>query len=146
MPVCLRYIKDTGGCWYLNPSSIIQKHRTLQTGALLAGAFVLSFSVRFPLVRWKHHSLPQEYCEDCVARFLKKQGIEKNKVVVCFLSNECRYCRLAAGRISTIVRKGHRPDRILSVLWTETNLLLPPTPPINIGSFPSVAMSGDAFQ
>lgn len=133
------------GYGYMHPVSIRPTHLHRWLIALVAASFVLAFSVRLPLNRWKHSLTPQSYCENCVRRFIRTQALEKERIVLCFFSTECRYCRLAAGRMSTIALKTHHADRIRYVVWNETGDTRRLFDPHNSGSFPAVDMKEDAF-
>ena len=83
-------------------------------------SITLSFSVHFPDVLIGR-KIQHDYCNPCLTTFLKKEKLTDKKIVICFLSNKCKYCQLAAKKISIIAKKTESTDQFLYVLWDSNH-------------------------
>lgn len=81
---------------------------------------IISFAHHFPLHLVGINS-EIEYCEPCLNKFIKQEKIENESKIICFISTKCKYCKLAAQKISIINSKANKPDKILYVLWDDNH-------------------------
>lgn len=83
-------------------------------------ALLMSFAVNFPFNSLFHNS-NNRYCEPCFDEFIAKNEFVNNKRMYCFLSTKCKYCHLAAEKISIIAKKSQHPDRIVYAFWDNND-------------------------
>lgn len=62
-----------------------------------------------------------EYCKPCLTSFLEQQNLQNETKVICFISTKCKYCKLAAQKMTVINDKVKQEDKILYVLWDENH-------------------------
>lgn len=80
----------------------------------------LSFGMNFPISLFDiQHEI--SYCKPCFNDYLNQEKLTDKKIIICFLSTKCKYCKLAAKKISVISQKSGNKDSILYVLWDESH-------------------------
>lgn len=85
----------------------------------LAGmlSFVLAFAVFPPDMIYTKKNRTSTYCEPCLQEQLKKSKLEHSTLLLGFLSPECKYCKMAAKRISVIAANASIQDKIHYIFW-----------------------------
>lgn len=97
-----------------------QKSPNLKLTTAIVVALLMSFAVNFPFNSLFHNS-NNRYCEPCLDEFIAKNEFVNNKRMYCFLSTKCKYCHLAAEKISIIAKKSQHPDRIVYAFWDNND-------------------------
>lgn len=90
--------------------------KTLTLGILALG-FVATFVVKPPDFVYKKRPSGAAYCEPCIKTFMDEHKLSNQKLVVCFLSPQCKYCKLAAKKISTISQIAGNQTDVVFVFW-----------------------------
>ena len=80
----------------------------------------LSFGVYFPNALFGAKS-EVAYCKPCFEKFILSNQLSTKKIVICYFSNRCKYCQLAAKRISVISQKARNQKDILYVFWDSNH-------------------------
>ena len=80
----------------------------------------LSFGIYFPNALFGAKS-EVTYCKPCLENFISNNQLSNKKIVICFLSNRCKYCQLAAKKISVISQKARNKKDILYVFWDSNH-------------------------
>jgi uncharacterized membrane protein YphA (DoxX/SURF4 family) len=86
------------------------------TGIVCIG-FGAAFAIHPPDFIYKKSDRGVHYCEPCLQKFIDKQGLNNRKMVVCFFSPQCKYCKLAAKKMSTIAQIADNQSDIIYILW-----------------------------
>lgn len=88
---------------------------------IFAGVVVVGFGIAFaihpPDFIYKKNPKGVQYCESCFESLMDKQGLNNRKLVICFLSPQCKYCKLAAKKISTISQISDNQMDIIYIFW-----------------------------
>lgn len=87
------------------------------TLSILALGFVATFVIKPPDFIYKKRAKGASYCEPCMEKFLDKQALNKRKLVVCFFSPQCKYCRMAAKKMTTIAEIANNQTDVVYVFW-----------------------------
>lgn len=84
--------------------------------------FGASIAVRPPdsIFSNKTHS-DEYYNKPELDKFVASNKFNDRKLVICFFSYKCKYCQLAAKKISIISEKTNYPQNILYVFWKADN-------------------------
>lgn len=61
------------------------------------------------------------YSTSDLAKFAKKNRLTNQKKVLCFLSTECKYCKLAAKKMTIISKKSNNKKAVYFVFWSLKN-------------------------
>jgi len=80
----------------------------------------LSFGIYFPNGLFGAKS-EVTYCKPCFENFISNNQLSNKKIVICFFSNRCKYCQLAAKKISVISQKARNQKDILYVFWDSNH-------------------------
>jgi uncharacterized membrane protein YphA (DoxX/SURF4 family) len=80
----------------------------------------LSFGIYFPISLFGKTN-DATYCKPCFKNFIASNQLSNKKIVVCFFSNKCKYCQLAAKKISVISEKAKNQNDILYVFWDSNH-------------------------
>ena len=86
------------------------------TGIVVIG-FGIAFAIHPPDFIYKKNPNGAHYCDSCLESLLNNQGLNNRKLVLCFLSPQCKYCKLAAKRISTISQIADNQTDIMYIFW-----------------------------
>lgn len=63
----------------------------------------------------KKYAEKNSYCELCFDEFVVEKNLSDEKVVICFFSTTCKYCKLAAKKVSLISQKANNTKNILYI-------------------------------
>jgi len=96
------------------------KHVSLKSALIVLFSITLSISIHFPDVLIGR-KIEHDFCNPCLINFLKQEKLTDKKIVICFLSNKCKYCQLAAKKISVIAKKTESNEQFLYVLWDSNH-------------------------
>jgi uncharacterized membrane protein YphA (DoxX/SURF4 family)/thioredoxin-related protein len=96
------------------------KRRHITALFVMSVSFVTVFTINLPAGILNRKS-EIRYCEPCVKKILKTNQPETPKAIICFFSVNCKYCKLAAQRISVISRKANNSRDIVFYIWDEKN-------------------------
>lgn len=99
----------------------LYKHRKL----IVIGSLIIGFSVpvivRPPDILFvKNYSTKNYYYKPAVEKFISDNKLQNRKVVICFFSTGCKYCKLAAKKMSVIAEKTAN-NNIFLALWNTNN-------------------------
>ncbi len=96
------------------------KSISLKSTLIILFSITLSFSIHFPDVLIGR-KIKHDFCTPCLTNFLKQEKLTDKKLVIFFLSNKCKYCQLAAKKISVIAKKTKSNEQFLYVLWDSNH-------------------------
>ncbi len=93
---------------------------------LLCCSFILGFgtslAVRPPdFIYSTHYSKDSFYYKPSLVKFIVDHKLTDKKQIICFFSTSCKYCKLAAKKISIISEKTKNTDDILYVFWSSNS-------------------------
>lgn len=88
----------------------------LLSAAILLG-FGLSFGVYFPDVALFNVKREINYCQPCFNQVVTANKLTNKKLIICFFSTQCKYCQLAAHKVTVISNKANAKDKVLYFLW-----------------------------
>lgn len=104
-----------------NTDNKAYKHRKLIIISSLFLGFSIPVIVRPPDVLFvKNLSTSSYYYKPAVEKFIYENKLQNRKVVICFFSTGCKYCKLAAKKISVISEKTAN-NNIFIALWNTKN-------------------------
>jgi uncharacterized membrane protein YphA (DoxX/SURF4 family) len=100
--------------------SLKHKLRFLTVGIVLG--YGVAFGVHPPdFMLASKYAEKNTYCEPCFEEFVAEKNITDKKVVICFFSTTCKYCKLGAKKISLISQKAKNTENILYVFHESKN-------------------------
>lgn len=97
----------------------IKFKKTIIIISILLGVGI-SFGVNFPITLVGEKS-EVTYCKPCFENLISTHQLSNKKIVICFFSNKCKYCQLAAKKISVISQKSRNQKDILYILWDSNH-------------------------
>ncbi len=97
-----------------------------QKNLIVICSLILGFGstivVRLPDLMLSKEIHPETYYyKPSFDKFIEKNELTDKKLIICFLSSKCKYCKLTAKRISVISEKTNNTDDILYVFWKKDN-------------------------
>lgn len=105
---------------YLKSDTEISKNRLSKAIVAILIGFISSFAFNFPTgIITKNHEI--KYCNSCFEKILDDTKLNKQRKIFCFLSVNCKYCKLAAQRISVMSQKAQNTNDIIYFLWDDKN-------------------------
>lgn len=94
--------------------------RIILIGTLISG-YGLTMIVHPPdIIMSDELSSDKYYNKITFEKFIADNSLQKEKKIICFFSPECKYCKLAAKKMSVLAAKANNSDKILYVFWTST--------------------------
>jgi hypothetical protein len=95
----------------------LKRYRAPIFACMVVIGFGIAFVIHPPDFIYKKNPNGIHYCESCLESLLDKQGLNNRKLVLCFFSPQCKYCKLAAKKISTISQITNNQTDILFFFW-----------------------------
>ena len=94
-----------------------KRFRTYLFPGIVCIGFAVAFAIHPPDFIYKKSNRGVQYCEPCLQKFIDKQGLNNKKMVVCFFSPQCKYCKLAAKKMSTIAQIADNQAGVIYIFW-----------------------------
>lgn len=94
------------------------KYKKLILSCCLIIGFGSSLAVRPPSILYSENLSPKRYYyKPSLDKFIANNNLTDKRQIICFLSQECKYCKLAAKKITIIADKTKNRNEILFVFW-----------------------------
>ncbi len=94
------------------------RYKTLVFWVVLILSFSASLVVRpFDFMYLKTQDASEYFHAPALSQFVQKHRLEQQKVMLCFLSTDCGYCKTEAKKLALMSKNVEHPERIRYVFW-----------------------------